>query len=48
MRVEIEFLFSGTNHFDRFYRFDDYLNKMVRGFSFRMRPLFIVVMYFSK
>lgn len=45
MRIEIEFKRTGINHFDRINRYDDFLGKMVKGFQFRVRPLFFVVMW---
>lgn len=40
MRLEIELKFNGINHLECFYRYDHLFGRMVRGFQFRIRPLF--------
>jgi hypothetical protein len=42
MRIEIEFSFTGKNHFRLINRYCYDLGRGVVGFSLRIRPLFIV------
>ena len=45
MRIEIEFAFFGYNHARRIWRHDDGFGQMVRGFQFRLRPVFVAVLW---
>jgi len=45
MRLEIELRFNGINHLESFYRYDHMFGRMVRGFQFRIRPIFVVVTF---
>lgn len=44
MRIEIEFSFRGLNHICRVDRYDNIFGCMVKGFQFRLRPMFFCVL----
>ena len=48
IRLEIEFAFRYRNHMERVYRYDDDLGCMVRGFQFRLKPIFMAVLWRAK
>lgn len=48
MRTEIELSFSGLNHANKIHRYDEGFGAMVRGFQFRVRPLFVVIVWKKK
>lgn len=47
MRLQIELAFRGRNFAERVRRYDDFMGCMVRGFHFRLRPLYFELVWRS-